>query len=223
MTTPRHRLTNILGLCGLLAVGLTAGGCWSPGGRLASFDQFLFESTSFDPTTITIVDSRTGQAVWSYDVPVDKALAINFIEDVRPETTEYPDNMEWGVWPRLATGNLYERQSLDQPVVHVPSAAYRRIDKKQRPAPELPSDMTPGLPTAPPELIPKDPGNPENKPLPKPPADLVPKSEPAPAAPPVEPVKPVEAPKPADPPKPAEPPAPAPPPKNDTPPVDLPK
>ena len=213
MTTPRKRFITTLGLCGLLVAGLGAGGCWSPGGRLASFDQYLFESTSFDPTTITIVDSRTGQAVWSYDVPVDKALAINFLDDVRPETQEYPDDMEWGVWPRLSTGNLYAKQALDQPIVKVPSAAYRRIDKKQRPAPELPSDMTPGLPSAPPELVPKDPGTTDAKPLPKPPADLVPKSEPAPAppAPAAEPIKP------------AEPAAPAPPPKSDTPPVDLPK
>lgn len=209
MTNPHRRLITTLGLCGVLAAGLTAGGCWSPGGRLASFDQYLFESTSLDPTTITIVDSRTGQAVWSYDVPVDKALAINFIDDVRTDTNEYPDNMEWGVWPRLSTGNLYTRQPLDQPVVNVPSAAYRRIDKKQRPAPELPSDMTPGLPTAPPELVPKDPAAGDGKPLPKPPADLVPKSEPVPPAPPAEPAAPT-------------PPA-APPPKSETPPVDLPK
>jgi hypothetical protein len=118
-------------------------GCYFNGGPQWSADQGSYISTTNLPQTVSVMDLRTGQEVWSYDIPVDRKLVIDFSKGVGDPTIGMPDKMNWEEWPI--------DRSFGQPsqVVLVPPASARRVDVKIRSVPELPDVLKPKAPVTP--------------------------------------------------------------------------
>jgi len=123
-----------LGLAGLA-------GCWKPGGRGISSDAYTYISTSFEPKTVSVIDTRTGQTIWSYDVPVGRQLNFQFAKSDNPQSAAYPDKIKWS---EVDAGRLFGTLSNEQAV---PGRDGRRIDLKIRPVPENPVELEKGSPT----------------------------------------------------------------------------
>lgn len=126
-------------------------GCYYPGGPGASYDVYTYESTSWKPWTVTLVDTRTGQTVWSIDVPVGKEVVLSFKEGEGTKDSATPDLMRWQLFP---LGTHYgELKS----TLAVPPASARRLDPVLRPTPELPEEMTAApAPSKPPVFVTPD-------------------------------------------------------------------
>ncbi|QKK09709.1 MAG: hypothetical protein HND58_17080 [Planctomycetota bacterium] len=135
-----HFFTRTLGmLCvtsGLLA--LSACGPTSvyrpffdEGGSGASIDEYTYVSRPYEAKTVTIVDTRTDEVVWSLDVPVGQQLSINFDDKSKNQDKYMSGEMRWGV---QAAGNRFGtlRNRLDVPPPHS-----RRIDVDIRQGPEV--------------------------------------------------------------------------------------
>lgn len=136
--TSRHLAIGFSSVC-LLALGA----CYFPGGSGFSTDTHTYVSTSWQPYTITLKDTRTGQDFWSIDVPVGKQLVVHFREgDDSLKGTPTPDTMEWEI---MDEGELFGQ--LDNSIA-VPSKHDRRLDVTIRATPELPESMTGGVPRA---------------------------------------------------------------------------
>lgn len=141
MQTTRYTRPVLMSILGgtLLLSGCMA---FQPEGPYWSADRYCYESHSWQPWTVTIIDTRTGQAVFSMDVPVGKELVFEFFEEDGDKVGDdfpspiYPDKMTWDIWPK---GQRYgdPRYSMS-----VPAAPHRRIDSKLRKVPELPPEMT---------------------------------------------------------------------------------
>ncbi len=111
------------------------GGCWNPGGLGASYDRYTYVSTEWQPQTVSIIDTRTQQAIWSQEVPVGQKLVMRFRDsddyyDKAAPDPAYPDALEWDVWPRTKEFGEPSRVSW------VPKSRVRRVDVRFRPAPE---------------------------------------------------------------------------------------
>jgi len=123
----------------------TDGGCWQPAGLPMSSDRYTYESTNWQPQTVTLMDTRTMQPYWSKDIPVGQKLVMSFdnLEDHQEAApADYPDKMLWDLWPlEQLTGD--PARSL-----FVPSKQARRVDVKLRQTPEIPAPMAPGLTTS---------------------------------------------------------------------------
>jgi hypothetical protein len=110
------------------AVGALAA-CYTPGGMRASVDRFTYESTTWQPKTVFVTDTRTGETIWSIDVPVGQQVVVGFETGNGPN--EYnPDTMVWEVMPSdRMFGTLSNRRA-------APPAYARRLEFELRPAPE---------------------------------------------------------------------------------------
>lgn len=130
---------SILLLAALAAstLGACANNMWYPGGPLRSIDQYTYESTSWYPQTVSLVDTRTDQVIWTVDVPVDQQLVMRFNKGEGDDNRVTPDMMEWDVWP------IGQRSGQPQYTMNVPPADCRRVDVLARPSPEFPPDMKP--------------------------------------------------------------------------------
>jgi hypothetical protein len=109
---------------------------YSEGGTGMSLDSHVYVSRSWQPWTVTLRDTRTGQAFWSIDVPVGKKLAIQFLRNHGTDTLYTPDLMKWGL---MEEDSAYENLANSLPV---PAADVRRLEPTLRAVPELPPDMT---------------------------------------------------------------------------------
>lgn len=132
---PRRRLGALL-LCGaFLTVG---GGCYFEGGPMASADRFTYVSSSWQPKTVSLIDTRLGETIWSVDVPVGQKLVIDFNSAPSSELEQdpsRPDILQWDLMPPdQYFGSLRNK-------VRVPGPGARRVEMTLRPAPELPPEM----------------------------------------------------------------------------------
>ena len=142
--TRTGRLAKPALLTALAATFCFASGCWntygnasfmSEGGIGASIDSHIYVSRSWQPWTVTIRDTRTGQAFWSIDVPVGKKLALQFLQGHGTDSQYAPDLMKWGL---MGEFDPYSNLANSLPV---PAADVRRIEPTLRAVPELPPDM----------------------------------------------------------------------------------
>lgn len=127
-------------LCVMGLVGVGMGGCAREGGYGYSADQYAYVSRPWEPKTVTLRDTRTGQDFWSVDVPVGKKLVMAFseaeVEGKKPNPYT-PDQLDWTItdededFPRLGNRLL------------VPGKDARRIDVTLRSTPEMPDGMLP--------------------------------------------------------------------------------
>ncbi|HWB19674.1 MAG TPA: hypothetical protein VG711_05185 [Phycisphaerales bacterium] len=122
--------------CGLaLALGLSSAlitGCYSPeGGWLPhSGGPVTYYSTEEYPKTITLVDTRTNEVLFTMDVPVGKQLSIDFDAGQGDDPVNTPDLMRYSVWD---IGTMYGRLGNS---LSVPNASCRRVDMSIRPGVE---------------------------------------------------------------------------------------
>lgn len=133
------RLAGLLAAASLLPVALS--GCagsglayrtyHDEGGTGASEDKFVYVSRPHEPKTITLVDTRTGESLWTMDVPVGRKLVLDFEEGEAPDTPNRPDLMRWEL---MQDSDLLGRLTNAMPV---PNADSRRLDVTLRTSPEM--------------------------------------------------------------------------------------
>lgn len=117
---------------GLAAAGaVAAAGCvgYHPGGNMQSEDTFTYWSTPHMPQTVTLVDTRTGEKIWTYEIPVGKELVIKFYADQNPGA-HLSDTMRWDV------KDVESKYGRLPNVLPVPDHFSRRVDVEVRPGPE---------------------------------------------------------------------------------------
>ncbi len=128
----------------LSAAAVLTSGCansTTEGGWLGSYDNYTYASTSWQPKTITLYDTRTGESLWSVDIPVGKQLNLGFRKGTGPN--EYkPDEM---VWEIKMGGRIFGTRDNRVPV---PPNTARRLEMTLRAAPEMPRADMPGSPYA---------------------------------------------------------------------------
>ena len=120
----------------LLALFLLTG-CYTEGGGMGpNMDQHVYVSRPWQPWTVTLRDTRTGQEFWSMDVPVGKKLIVSFSENTGSNDKYTPDVMKWAVVDEERDMFVNITNSLPCP----PSNS-RRLEPTLRTAPELPENM----------------------------------------------------------------------------------
>jgi hypothetical protein len=177
-TTSARRLARAVGGLALAAAALASSGCYSEGGLGWSEDQYVYVSRPYQPWTVALRDTRTGQIFWTIDVPVGQQLVIDFVEGGGTPGSFTPDTMNWDLMP---AGEEYKNLSSAVPV---PPADSRRLDPSLRAVPEFPRSMIkanvqppnidpPPAPPAPeptiPEPVPAQPADPTAPPIDLPP------------------------------------------------------
>ncbi|MGP1347505.1 MAG: hypothetical protein ACTS3F_12685 [Phycisphaerales bacterium] len=124
----------VIGTCAAALVG-----CHGPGGPGWSADRHTFISTTWEPKTITVTDTRTGGEIWAVDVPVGQQLVVGFSRGTGPNQ-EYPDEVVWALMPAgQRTGTRDNRAP-------APGSTDRRMEMVLRPGPERVGDPLPGNP-----------------------------------------------------------------------------
>lgn len=125
-------------LAAIAAAGsLATSGCigYKPGGNMASDDLFTYWSTPHMPQTVTLIDTRTGEKMWTYEIPVGQQLVMRFYGDTTPGAN-LTDTMRWEV---MDVGDKFG--SLDN-ILPVPGRFARRVDVEVRPTPEQAPETT---------------------------------------------------------------------------------
>jgi hypothetical protein len=124
-------LSRTLAAVLLAGLGLQSGCAYSEGGPGASWDRYTYVSRPHSPKTVTIVDTRTEEVVFTMDIPVGQQLVFD-IDDRPSRRGEYfSGTMSWALMPEgQGYGTLRNR-------VDVPPANSRRIDLDIRPGPEM--------------------------------------------------------------------------------------
>lgn len=123
----------------ILAAGLL-GGCAMPGGSMYSADKFTYVSDSHSPKTISLLDTRTRQVVWTTEIPVGQQLVISFFEGSDP-AANMPDVMKYG-FTKAGRWSATMQSSIP-----VPGQESRRVDCIIRTAPEFAADVVAPTPT----------------------------------------------------------------------------
>lgn len=129
----RFPAIGALALAATFSVGSL--GCYSEGGLGWSEDQFVYVSRPYQAWTVTLKDVRTGDEIWSVEVPVGKQLVVHFLPGAGTPNSLTPDLMEWAI---MDEGVESDRLANSLPV---PPANSRRLDPVLRPGPELPSNV----------------------------------------------------------------------------------
>lgn len=124
---PVRRSTRSVLRCSAALFGLAGallGGCigYDPGGNMTSQDLFTYPSTPNWPQTVRLVDHRTGEVVWTAEVPVGQQLVMRFYEETDTGNPDYTAIMRWEMMP-LGTrfGELNN-------AIPVPDKHSRRVD-----------------------------------------------------------------------------------------------
>ncbi len=143
-TRPIARRLLLAGACAMLT---TLGGCfYNEGGPGYTADIHTYVSNAWRPWTVTLVDTRTGESVWSVDIPVDQQLVVRFRKGKGP-TDELPDMMDWGL---MDAGTKYGHRNNRLPV---PGSDARLLKPTLRPTPEMPGAVLTSAPEAPDEIL----------------------------------------------------------------------
>jgi hypothetical protein len=118
-------------VCVFLCVGVL-GGCHSPRGALmpSSHGSITYESTELGPKTVTLVDTRTEEALHVFEIPPGRQLTLQFFADEGDDPVHTPDLMMWQELD-LGTSVGKLRNSMT-----VPNAVCRRLDVDIRSGPE---------------------------------------------------------------------------------------
>jgi hypothetical protein len=136
-----NRTAKTVAATALLLGALAAGACSVPGywegGSRASNDLHTYVSRPYAPKTISLVNTVTGETLWSVDVPVGKQLVIRFNDN----KTDDPVNSSIMWWDIMEVSTDYRSLQNKMPV---PAPEYRRIDMELRDAPEYPESADAG-------------------------------------------------------------------------------
>ncbi|MBX3322421.1 MAG: hypothetical protein KF757_05470 [Phycisphaeraceae bacterium] len=122
----------LVAVCGVMAF---AGGClgpYEPGGPMMSDDQFTYVSTEWEPVTVILTDTRTGEELWTAEVPVGKKLTIRFYKNKSSGDKDFPDVMRW----EIESADVPLRSTLKSQI-SVPSSNVRRLNVSYRSSPQF--------------------------------------------------------------------------------------
>ena len=134
------RTSRIASVCRVAALALTVGVGGSLAGCYTSQDKFTYDSRTWSPKTVVLVDTRTGEELWRYEVPVGAELELKFASGDE-DNLRFPDEMRWHVRSTIGT-SLNESDVIPSPPEEV-----RRVDWYLRDAPEYPRpDAPPATP-----------------------------------------------------------------------------
>lgn len=130
---------RIPALC-IVATALAAAGCYSPGGSALSVtgEPQTYHSTELRPLTVALMNVRTGEVVFSLEVPAGKQFTVDFDADEGDDPVTSPDLMRWQVF------DLGTRIGRLENAMTVPAANARRLDVRYRD-----SEARPAPPEAP--------------------------------------------------------------------------
>ncbi|MEC9372703.1 MAG: hypothetical protein VYC34_02630, partial [Planctomycetota bacterium] len=138
MSANRRLVFGILGaLCGTLALA----GCYTETGLGYSADQTTYVSSTWQPKTVTIYDTRTQEAIWSVDIPVGQKLTVDFGKGNKGQSELMPDKMRWRLMPEGQLGGDLVNE------MPVPPPSARLVQLTLRPAPEYPGQVIAEQPT----------------------------------------------------------------------------
>jgi len=125
MTRTVTRAATALALCAVL---LPTGGCfYTRGGPWYSGNAPLtYVSTPTSPKTVSVIDTRTGETVWSMDVPAGKKLVLKFDENEN-EGQALSASMDWRLFddPDQIRGGMTDSTP-------APPVSARRVDMTLR-------------------------------------------------------------------------------------------
>ncbi|MFG0328610.1 MAG: hypothetical protein ACF8PN_01820 [Phycisphaerales bacterium] len=108
-------------------------GCYSQGGnRGYKGSPHSWISTTNQPLTLTLVDIRSGEELWTMDIPVNHKLVTRFRRGGGDDPINRPDRLDYELMDlRHRTGGLNSS-------ISVPASHARRWESSVRPAPEYP-------------------------------------------------------------------------------------
>ncbi|MBL1216872.1 MAG: hypothetical protein D8M59_05190 [Planctomycetes bacterium] len=107
----------------VLLVGTT--GCvpwYQPGDQGFEKSVHIWTSQEHQPATVTLYDTRTGEAVWSIDVPPGKWLATRFRTGLGNDEVYRPDLLEYSLFDE---GRSYGQLRSS---ISVPADTSRRVE-----------------------------------------------------------------------------------------------
>lgn len=117
------------------ALALPLAGCYT------SSDSYPYVSRTYSPKTFMLIDTRTGEELWRYDLGVGNSMKIRFFPGDK-DNIIMPDEMRWEV-KSGQSGKIIAKDELP-----CPPQGVRRIDWFERDKPEYPRRETPeGEPT----------------------------------------------------------------------------
>lgn len=135
-----ERKQIFLSLAAISLIAFASVGCFSRGGIIAghgySDDRYTYWSEPWAPKTISLIDTRTDETIWSVDVPVGKQLVVRFREG-KGEGEHMPDLMQWGLMERGAMFGGLDNQ------MPAPDRFTRKLEMSLRPRPESAEEETP--------------------------------------------------------------------------------
>jgi hypothetical protein len=133
---PKTRTLPALAIAGLALLALP--GCWyvgwHEGGDLGSNDKHVYISTAWQPKTVTLIDTRSGEKLASWDVPVGKQLAIQFFDAQNKDDAVFPTIMRYDIMDAGREGGTLNSS------MPAPGPDARRLDWELRPVPEYPPE-----------------------------------------------------------------------------------
>jgi len=122
------RLTTII----LASSTFLLAGCYGPGGGVYPYSGggYTYVSSEMRPVTIEVIDTRTEEPFFKFEIPPGKQLTMNFIEGEGDDPVERPDRMVYAIFDAgTATGRLTNQLTC-------PPMGSRRIDYRLRTGPE---------------------------------------------------------------------------------------
>jgi rhodanese-related sulfurtransferase len=117
----------ILGITGLALLAPTTG-CYRPQGGLMPYTGAASTYISYETQqkSVQIIDVRSGDVVFSMDIPAGKQLTMDFVEDEGDDPVLSPDLLRYEIFDAgKKTGKLHN-------VMSVPPAHSRRIEVQVR-------------------------------------------------------------------------------------------
>ncbi len=119
MNTLRPCATTSALLLSIAACASLLAGCNGP-------EQMSYRSTSLTPQTVTILDTVSGETLWTVDVPVGKQVDMKFLERAATAEEFGSDILQWTISP---VGQPWQGAVSE---VRVPPPSSRRIDVRLR-------------------------------------------------------------------------------------------
>jgi len=82
-----------------LAMSSLLGGCgvpwYQPGDQLYPGSTHIWTSEEHRPSTVTLFDTRTGDAIWSMEIPPGQWLATKFVDGGGDDDVLRPDRLDY--------------------------------------------------------------------------------------------------------------------------------
>lgn len=139
-TSPRYARPVRMAALALAAAALALplGGCYT------SSDSYPYVSRTWSPKTVMLIDTRTGEELWRYDLGVGDSMKIRFFPGEQ-DNIIMPDEMRWEV-KSGQSGKIIEKDEMPCPPEGVRLIEMELRDTPEYPRPEAPEGEPAPLP-----------------------------------------------------------------------------